>query len=223
MRGSTVRSDTLDGSGMAGIRARRPLAVVLQAADSLISSTEPSVVFDDLVQRSAPLVCDAARAMVYGPGAMLHASTSGCRRTVTGCLPTVLIWPGTSTARRSSAGPPAARTASTTSAAVTEPNSRPESPAAFALTVTVQAAQLGCDLAGVPEVADLARLAGPTDRVDLLLRAAGGHDRQPARKQVVAAVAVLDLDDVAGRAEIGHVTGEDELHDVPSPQRAVEV
>ena len=49
--------------------------MVLQAADSLISSTEPSVVFDDLVQRSAPLVCDAARAMVYGPGAMLHAST----------------------------------------------------------------------------------------------------------------------------------------------------
>ena len=47
----------------------------MQAADSLISSTEPSVVFDDLVQRSAPLVCDAARAMVYGPGAMLHAST----------------------------------------------------------------------------------------------------------------------------------------------------
>ena len=51
------------------------LAVVMQAADSLISSTEPAVVFDDLVQRSAPLVCEAARAMVYGPGATLHAST----------------------------------------------------------------------------------------------------------------------------------------------------
>src|SRR6185369_15623805 len=64
--------------------------------------------------------------------------TSGWRRTVTECLPTVLIWAGTSTARRSRAGPPAARTASTTSEAVTEPNSRPESPAALALTVTAR-------------------------------------------------------------------------------------
>jgi hypothetical protein len=75
MRGSTVRSDTLEGAGATGTGPGTALAVVVQAADSLISSTEPSVVFDDLVQRSAPLVCDAARVMVYGPGATLHAST----------------------------------------------------------------------------------------------------------------------------------------------------
>jgi hypothetical protein len=75
MRGSTARPDTHADHGMTGTGPDVPLAVVMQAACSLISSTEPSVVFDDLVQRSAPLVCDAARAMVYGPGAMLHAST----------------------------------------------------------------------------------------------------------------------------------------------------
>ena len=39
------------------------------------------------------------------------------------------MWPGSSIRRRSSVGPPAALTASTTSAAVTEPNSRPPLPA----------------------------------------------------------------------------------------------
>jgi hypothetical protein len=75
MRGSAARPDTFEGSGTAGTGTDDSLANLMQAADSLISSTEPSVVFDDLVQRSAPLVCDAARAMVYGPGAVLHAST----------------------------------------------------------------------------------------------------------------------------------------------------
>ncbi len=75
MRGSTARPDHLLGPGATGAELDGVLPIVMQAADSLISSTEPSVVFDDLVQRSAPLVCDAARAMVYGPGAVLHAST----------------------------------------------------------------------------------------------------------------------------------------------------
>ena len=107
--------------------------------------------------------------------------TSGWRRTVTGCLPTVLIWLGTSTARRSSAGPPAARTASTTSAAVTEPNSRPESPAAFALTVTAR----------LPSCAATSR-ACPRSRISRDLRARGsrrpasprrGWPRRPARAE----------------------------------------
>lgn len=75
MRGSTARPDRLEDSETGGTGQDHALAVVVQAANSLVSSTEPSVVFDDLVQRSAPLVCEAARAMVYGPGAMLHAST----------------------------------------------------------------------------------------------------------------------------------------------------
>ena len=75
MRGSPARPDPFPGPEATGTGPDSTLAVVTQAADSLISSTEPAVVFDDLVQRSAPLVCEAARAMVYGPGATLHAST----------------------------------------------------------------------------------------------------------------------------------------------------
>jgi single-strand DNA-binding protein len=76
----------------------------------------------------------------------------------------------------------------------------------------VELAQLGGDLLGVAEVADLAGLAGPGDRGDLLLGPAGGHHGHLARQQVVAAVTVLDLDDVPRCAQVGHVGGEDELH-----------
>ena len=207
----------------------RNLTVVPAVADERRSPTGSAATRNhegagtELEARHPPLTQGDDRRQPATTATSSSVVTSGWRRTVTGCLPTVLIWPGTSTARRSRAGPPAARTASTTSA----DGDRAEQPARVARGLRLdgdgEAAQLGGDLAGVPEVADLAGLAGPTDRVDLLLRAAGGHDGQPARKQVVAAVAVLDLDDVAGRAEIGHVTGEDELHDVPSAQRAVEV
>jgi hypothetical protein len=74
----------------------------------------------------------------------------------------------------------------------------------------------------VVEVANLPRPLGAPDRVDLLLGAPRGDDRHLARQQVVAAVAVLDLDDVAGRAQVGHVGREDDLHG-PSSYRAVEV
>src|SRR5579863_2392891 len=60
------------------------------------------------------------------------AVTSGCRRTRTWCAPTVLIGLGTSIRRRSSSGPPAARTASAMSEGLTEPNSRPVLPALVA-------------------------------------------------------------------------------------------
>src|SRR6266567_3771485 len=70
------------------------------------------------------------------------------------------------------------------------------------------------DLLGVVEVADPPALLGPADRGDLLLRAPGGHDGHPARQQEVAAVAVLDLDDVTRTAKAAHVSGEDELHDL---------
>ena len=48
--------------------------------------------------------------------------------------------------------------------------------------------------------------------VGLTLRAPGGHDGQPARQQVVAAVAVLDLDGVAGDAEVIDFSSENQLH-----------
>ena len=106
--------------------------------------------------------------------------TSGCRRTVTGCLPTVLIWLGTSTARRSSAGPPAARTASTTS----DGRDRAEQPARVARGLRRDGDVRGCPAGRRPRGRARGRgsrgTCGPADRVDLLLRAPGGHDR-PAR------------------------------------------
>ena len=141
---------------------------------------------------------------------------------VTVCAPVVLMCPGSWIRFLSSSGPPAALTAAATSAAVTEPNSRPPSPAR-ALERDGQRLQLGLDLAGVAEVADLAGVAGPLDLGDLLLGALGPVDRRAARHQVVAAVAVGDLDDVAGAAEAGDLAGQDELHRARPPQRAVEV
>ncbi len=83
--------------------------------------------------------------------------------------------------------------------------------------------ELGLDLVGVVVVADRAAGASRLDRVDLLLAATGPADRDVARDEVVAAVAVLDLDDVAGRTEAVDLLGEDELHVVDSSQRPVEV
>src|SRR4029450_6535250 len=56
-----------------------------------------------------------------------------------------------------------------------------------------------------------------------LLRALGPKDREALREQVVTAVAVLDLDDVAGGAEAPHLLSEGDLHLGASPQRAVAV
>src|SRR5262245_11464047 len=63
--------------------------------------------------------------------------------------------------------------------------------------------ELRLDLLGVPEIADLADLAGLLDRRDLLLSALGPLDGQASGDEVVAAVAVLDLDHVTGRTEVG--------------------
>ena len=121
-------------------------------------------------------------------------------------LPIDLMWPGSSMRRLSRSGPPAALTAAATSPGVTEPNRRPPVPAR-AVSETLQRLELGLDLLGVPEVADLPGRTGPLDRADLLLAALGPGDREALRQQVVTAVAVLDLDDVAGRAEAGDTPG----------------
>src|SRR5689334_5007097 len=103
---------------------------------------------------------------------------------------------------------------------------RAEQPAAVAgprRQRDLEAGQLGLDLVGLAQVADLAGLAGPLDDDDLLLGALAPLDREALRQQVVAAVAVLDLDDVAGGAETRHLLGEDDLHVPDPPQRAVAV
>jgi hypothetical protein len=76
----------------------------------------------------------------------------------------------------------------------------------------------------VAEVADGARGAGRLDGLDGLLAAAGPADRHALGHEVVAAVAVLHLDDVAGATETGDLLGQDELHLLEPPsQRPVEV
>src|ERR1700754_1653564 len=86
------------------------------------------------------------------------------------------------------------------------------------------ALELRLDLTSGVEVGELAGLPSAADGVDLLLPALGPREREATRHEVVAAVAVLDLDDVAGGAEPRHLLGENQLHGVLSPsQRAVEV
>jgi hypothetical protein len=75
----------------------------------------------------------------------------------------------------------------------------------------------------VAEVANGARGASSLDRLDLLLTATRPAQREAAGDEVVAAVAVLHLDDVAGGTEAGDLLGQDELHVVSSLQRPVDV
>ena len=51
------------------------LSLATQAANSIASSAEPDVVFESLVQRCAPLVCDAATATVSGLDGRVYATT----------------------------------------------------------------------------------------------------------------------------------------------------
>jgi len=77
----------------------------------------------------------------------------------------------------------------------------------------------------VIDAADLAGAARALDLRHLLLAALGPGNRQAPGDEVVAAVAVLDLDHVAGRTQAGDLLREDELHlnAFQSGQRADEV
>jgi hypothetical protein len=83
--------------------------------------------------------------------------------------------------------------------------------------------ELLLDLAGVVVVANGPRGACLLDRLDGLLPAAGPADRHATGDEVVAAVAVLDLDDVAGGTETVDLLGQNELHRVSPSQRPVDV
>ena len=137
-------------------------------------------------------------------------------------MPVVLIGLPTTIVRLSTCSPAASAIAPAMSATVTAPKSRPPSPART-LTLTGAASSLALISLGVVVVADRARGAGGLDRLDGLLAAAGPADAEATRDEVVAAVAVLDLDDVAGGAEAGDLLGQDELHRLGSSQRAVDV
>ena len=71
---------------------------------------------------------------------------------------------------------------------------------------------------GVVQGRGLACLAGTQQRLGLLLGPGRGEDRLAAGDQVVAAVAVRDLDDVTGEPEVVDLFLEDDLHR-RSPQR----
>ena len=76
-----------------------------------------------------------------------------------------------------------------------------------------QLLELVADLTCVIQVANLASFLGALDALNLLLCAAGSHDGQAARKQVVTSVAVLNLNNFASGAEVLNGSGEDQLHD----------
>ena len=72
--------------------------------------------------------------------------------------------------------------------------------------------ELILDLLGVGRVADLPGIAGALDLRDLLLATRGPRHGQATRDEEVAAVAVLDGDDITGDAEAIDGLGEDDLH-----------
>src|SRR5690625_4016006 len=93
---------------------------------------------------------------------------------------------------------------------------RTEQPAALARSLVQpdgHAAELLGDLLGIVEVADIARIAGAADLVNLLLATARPPDRQPARQQVVTAITVAHLNDVARGTEASDLVGHDQLHE----------
>src|SRR4029453_4736807 len=87
----------------------------------------------------------------------------------------------------------------------------------------LETGELVLDLVGVAQVADLTGLAGPLDDRDLLFRALGPAHGETLREQVVAAAAVLALDEFRGAREATDLLGGDDLHVLASPQRAVAV
>ena len=62
-------------TNVAALPSDAPLSVVVQAASSLVSCAEPDVVFESLVQRCAPLVCEAATATVSRLDGRIYATT----------------------------------------------------------------------------------------------------------------------------------------------------
>jgi hypothetical protein len=70
MGDSTMRRDS---AGSAAPPSDPSLPVVLDALAALASSTEPTVVFSDLVQLCVPTVCDAATATITGPDEKVYA------------------------------------------------------------------------------------------------------------------------------------------------------
>ena len=78
--------------------------------------------------------------------------------------------------------------------------------------VDVLTLQSGLQFVGMLDAANGLDLACPADCVGLALGSLAGGDRQATRKQIVAAVAVLDLDGIAGGAEVVDLSSKNQFH-----------
>ena len=149
---------------------------------------------------------------------VMTGSTSAWRWTVTSCVPTERIGSSRWTSRRSTETPACAESASAMSAAVTEPNSLPSSPARAVTTtgVWMMRAASGLELALLGRGP---RLMGPLEALGVADRALLGPHGQTARDQEVAGVAVGDVGDVARVAEAFDRLLQDDLHRVAGSYR----
>ena len=136
--------------------------------------------------------------------------------------PSDLIGLPTTIVRLSTGSPEVAVIASAISATVTEPNRRPPAPARTA-TLIGAASSLALTSAAWSWSRTAREVRAVLIDSMVFSRAAGPAHAEATRDQEVAAVAVLDLDHVAGRTEAGDFLGQDELHRPSLPHRPVEV
>src|SRR5262245_56821139 len=86
-----------------------------------------------------------------------------------------------------------------------------------------EALDRGLEFTGMLEALHALDLAGPTNLLGLALGATRCDDREPTRQQEVAAVAVLDLHDVAGHTQVVDLCSENQLHNSSPPYRVDEL
>ena len=141
---------------------------------------------------------------------LMVAVTSSATSTTTMRVPTVRIGSSRWTLRRSMRMPRASRIASTMSCDVTEPNRRPSSPAWCVIVSTVLLSSSALSRAFVVASAS-ALLGGLLAALRGGDRALGGGLGQLARDQVVAQVALGDVDDRAALAQRLVVLEQDRL------------
>ena len=151
---------------------------------------------------------------------LTSAERPSATSTATMCVPVVLIGSVSWIRRLSSLTPRACRTASAISCAVTEPNSRPSSPAWWAIVRTVLRSR-----AAVSSARSACSVGRPLGRLGAPLRlrecSVGGRLGQLSRHQVVAQVARGDVDDFAALAECLDRLEQDRLchEELPAPAR----
>ena len=142
-------------------------------------------------------------------------SRRGGAESATSETPSSLSGSSSAMSRRSTSMPSWACTAAAMSDDVTDPKSRPPSPARASIWI-VGRELVGDRLRRLP-LAPVAGVAAAAHRVGLLLDARGRAQREPARHEEVAGVAVGDVDEVALLADVLDVGAQHDLHHASSP------